>query len=695
MSDLPGQRDAALDLQSVLDALPRAIIVTDPDARILLWNQQAQALYGWAADEVLGKAVTDVLVPASEQDGAASILTEVNAGGAWEGDFTVLHRDGTPVRIWVHDRPVVDADGSVVAIVGASEDVTDLRHVEQQNAELTEHLRLALDAGNLGTFRWDRSTGTVVWDEKLEALFGLAPGTFDGTFEAYVALLHPDDREMVLAVVQDAVARRSHYEMEHRVQWPDGTVRWVHGSGHVTLDAAGNVTGTIGCSRDITGQVEAVRQHELLTRRALELADEERVHRERLEVLSAINDALAASETREEVMANVVQAAVPAWADWCSLHVVGDGPIPDAAIAHADPAKAEYARSLRELNPYDPDAVRGVPKVIRTGEPDFFPVIDEAALDGIGADDTLRQVVAELGLRSGIQVPLRKRGRVIGALQVVMTESRRLYTQEDFTLAEAIAARVASTLENRRLSNQQREIASALQASLLPDALPDIPGTAMAVRYWANGDAVEVGGDFYDAFPIDDQTWGLVIGDVCGTGPAAAGITGLARHTIAASAWHGDDHSTVLENLNRTLRARKADTFCTALYATIDIGSGATTLEFASAGHPLPVLVTADGHVSTVGIPGRLAGVFDHIEVTVTSVQITPGDSIVFYTDGATDVVPPYGLTPPQLEELVRDAASGWPDPGTIADRLDEMLSSILPIADRHDDIAILVLCAV
>ena len=168
----------------------------------------------------------------------------------------------------------------------------------------------------------------------------------------------------------------------------------------------------------------------------------------------------------------------------------------------------------------------------------------------------------------------------------------------------------------------------------------------MAVRYWANGDAVEVGGDFYDAFPINDETWGLVIGDVCGTGPKAAAITGLARHTIVASAWHGADHSTVLQSLNTTLRRRNAEAFCTALYATIEIGPDATKLEFASAGHPLPVLVTAAGEVRTIGTPGRLAGLFDSIDVTVTSLAINSGDSIVFYTDGATDVAPPHGLTP-------------------------------------------------
>jgi PAS domain S-box-containing protein len=694
MSDLPAARAGELDLQAVLDALHRAVIVTDPQARILLWNRQAELLYGWTAEEVVGRAVTEVLVPAAGEGEAAQIVTEVNAGGTWQGDFALVRKDGTPVRVWVRDQPVVDADGEVIAIVGASEDVTDLRLVEQQNADLTEHLRLALDAGRLGTFRWDRATGIVVWDEKLEALFGLAPGTFEGTFEAYVALLHPGDREMVLGVVEDALTRGSHYAVEHRVVWPDGTVRWLHGSGQVTFDAAGNVTGTIGCSRDITVQVELDRQRDELTRRALDAAERERINRERLEVLSAINDALAAAGTREEVMANVVHAAVPAFADWCSLHVLGDGPAPDVAVAHADPKKVAYARALRALNPWDPDAPRGIPKVIRTGEPDFFPIIDDAALDEIDASDELRQVVADLGLRSGIQVPLRKRGRVIGALQLVMTGSHRLYTEDDFTLAQAIASRVASTLENRRLAQQQREIASALQASLLPATLPEIPGIRLAVRYWANGETVEVGGDFYDAFPIDEHTWGLVIGDVCGTGPKAAAITGLARHSIAAAAWRGADHRTVLQTLNTTLRRRGAEAFCTALYATIETGDTGSTLELASAGHPLPVLVTAAGEVSLIGAPGRLAGLFDDIEVSVRSRAINPGDCIVFYTDGATDVAPPHALDPTQLQELVRKAAATGPDPEDIADRLEKLLSAILPIADRRDDIAILVVSA-
>ena len=214
----------------------------------------------------------------------------------------------------------------------------------------------------------------------------------------------------------------------------------------------------------------------------------------------------------------------------------------------------------------------------------------------------------------------------------------------------------------------------------------------MAVRYWANGDAVEVGGDFYDAFPIDDETWGLVIGDVCGTGPKAAAITGLARHTIAASAWHGADHSTVLQSLNTTLRRRKAEAFCTALYATIETGPDATKLEFASAGHPLPVLVTAAGEVRTIGTPGRLAGLFDEhrrdSHLAARSTAATPSSSTRMgrpmwpRRTGSPRTSSRSSYGPPPWSARTRSRSH---------DRLEESLSSILPIVDRRDDIAILV----
>ena len=104
------------------------------------------------------------------------------------------------------------------------------------------------------------TTGETVWDERLEALFGLPPGGFDGTFDTYVSLLHPDDRERVLAHGARAVESKSTYRVEHRVVWPDGSVHWIAGVGGVTLDESGEVTGTVGCSMDITERM--VQEHE-------------------------------------------------------------------------------------------------------------------------------------------------------------------------------------------------------------------------------------------------------------------------------------------------------------------------------------------------------------------------------------------------------------------------------------------------
>ena len=108
---------------------------------------------------------------------------------------------------------------------------------------------MALEAGGLGTWRWDMTTGLTAWDEQMEALFGLAPGAFDGSFEMYVSLLHPEDRDRVLAAVRAAVEELTPYRFEHRVVWPDGSVHWLACAGSVTV-SRGVATGTVGCSAD-------------------------------------------------------------------------------------------------------------------------------------------------------------------------------------------------------------------------------------------------------------------------------------------------------------------------------------------------------------------------------------------------------------------------------------------------------------
>ena len=566
---------------------------------------------------------------------------------------------------------------------------TSPRSFGEEGRDLAEHLRLALDAAGLGTFGWNRETGEVVWDERMEELFGFEPGRFDGTFEQYAAALHPDDRAATLAAVDEAMRTGEAYRVEHRVVLSDGTERWIAGAGRPTFDADGNVTGAIGCSRDNTPVAERRLEQEMA-------AAQERLHRERLELLAGVNEAIGLASTSQEIMAGVVRAVVPRLADWCSIHVLADSTakVPDVETYHVDPDMVALAQDLAERYPYDPEAPAGVPAIIRSGEPQFYPVIDEQVLDAVDADEDARRIVDQLALRSAVGVPLIKRGRVIGALQLVMTNSRRNYTEDDLALAEAVASRVASAIENRRLAEQQHVIATTLQQSLLPDRLPAIPGIDAAVRYWAVGEGTEVGGDFYDLFPTSEESWGAVVGDVCGTGPTAAAVTSMARHSIRQSAWRGDDPGDIFGWLNRAMHEAGTDGFLTALYLDVRRSERGFDVDVASAGHPLPVLVRADGQASFVGEPGTLVGVFEKVRINPVPVALEPGDTLVLYTDGVSDLAPPHDLGEAEVLDLVAASTRGAAGAHDVADNIHRALAEVLPLERREDDIALLVLRA-
>ncbi len=694
MTSPDDRRNPTVDSRAVLDTLARAVVVTDADGRIVLWNRASQGLYGWAEHEVLGRSVLEILAPVGDLARNRHDLESVASGTAMTGDRLVKRRDGQAVRVNTYTAAMVDDIGNTVAIVGSSEDVGELRLADQKARDLFDHFRLALEAGGLGTWRWDMASGDTVWDERLESLFGLPPGGFDGSFDSYVSLLHPDDREDVLRNVSEAVESKSIYRVEHRVVWPDGSVHWIAGAGGVTLDEHGAVTGTVGCTMDVTDRVEQELDRQRLADVATEAAASERLQRERLEFLASINEALNASSSIREVMVNVTRRAVPRLGDWCTIHVLAEdgSSAPEVEVAHVDPAMVRYASELQDRYPYDPEAPRGVPAVIRSGVTEFYPEISDDVIATMDLVDEARELVAELDLRSAITVAMNKRGTIVGALQFIATTPSRRYTADDVALAETVAGRVASSIENLRLHEREREIAHTLQRSLLPSSLPEVAGIEIAVRYWPHGQASEVGGDFYDLFALEEAgRFALVLGDVCGTGPAAAALTGLARHTIRDSAWHGDTDADVLAALNRAVRRSENDTFLTCVYATIDTTHEAVNLTVSYGGHPLAIHVGPDGP-SSLGVPGTLLGPFNHIDICPTEVTLSAGDVVVFHTDGATDVPSPHDLDETEWADLVNAAVEPGGTADDIARRIQDALQLILPFDSRKDDIALLVL---
>jgi PAS domain S-box-containing protein len=164
----------------------------------------------------------------------------------------VRRPDGAERLAAVSATPVRGDDGTVSGTVVVAEDMTEVRQAEAVAAASEQRLRLAHEAAELGSWHWDMPSGVTVWDEQLEAIYGMPPGGFGGTFEAWQRTVHPDDHDTVMRVVQEAIDARSSYVLRNRIFWPDGTMRWIEAHGKVTVDAAGNPSGTIGCVRDVT-----------------------------------------------------------------------------------------------------------------------------------------------------------------------------------------------------------------------------------------------------------------------------------------------------------------------------------------------------------------------------------------------------------------------------------------------------------
>ncbi len=242
-----------IDELSLLHAMRLAVVATDTDGVITFVNEAATQAYAADTDRLLGRTVLELL---TSEPGAASRfdLGVVLAGETWRGDLTVRRPGGTFLAA-VSATPIRDGEGTVVGAVVVAEDMTEIREAEAEAAASEQRLRLAHEAAELGSWHWDMATGVTVWDEQLEAIYGMPPGGFDGTFEAWEATLHPDDHDQAMTVVQDAIDARSSYVLRNRMSWPDGTVRWIEAHGKVTTDEQGNPTGTIGCVRDITDRV--------------------------------------------------------------------------------------------------------------------------------------------------------------------------------------------------------------------------------------------------------------------------------------------------------------------------------------------------------------------------------------------------------------------------------------------------------
>jgi PAS domain S-box-containing protein len=321
-------------------------------------------------------------------------------------------------------------------------------------------------------------------------------------------------------------------------------------------------------------------------------------------------------------------------ADWCVVDLLeADGGLRAAVVAHADPARVRQARELRERFPPDPRTGGGSYEAIQTGQTQKYEVTDEL-LNQADIDPDLLAAIRSLELRSAIFVPLRARGRIIGALTLIWTEHGRTQSAADIGLAEEFAAQAGLAIDNARLFAERDEISRALQRALMPSSLPTVAGFDLAAAYWPAGGTMEVGGDFYDAFDRPGGSLGLVVGDVCGKGAEAAAVMGVARQTVRAAGVREDRPSAILEVLNEALLRDQTDLFCTACDVRVQPQGDIARIVVCLAGHFAPIVLRSDGTTERIGRYGSLLGVLSEIALHDVQGELRLGDGLVLFTDG-------------------------------------------------------------
>jgi PAS domain S-box-containing protein len=345
---------------------------------------------------------------------------------------------------------------------------------------------------------------------------------------------------------------------------------------------------------------------------------------------------LASSMDYAETLQRVARLAVPQIADWCAVDLLEErGKIERVAVHHADPRKLELAERLDRIHRPELDEPAGVPEVIRTGEARIFNDIQPQALAAYANDSAHLALLQAIGATAVIIVPMIGATGAIGAITLVSSESLRHLSARDLALAERLGRRAGTAVENARLYTERSRIAHTLQRALLPESLPAVPEAEIEARYCAAGELNEVGGDFYDVFEHGENSWMLVIGDVCGKGSRAAGVTALARHTLRAAAMSGQTSTEMLQTLHRALRRQPpgAD-LCTTCLVMVTPAVERLRLIVTLAGHPPPMLIDVHGSARPIGQPGTLLGVLDPIDVVESEAELRTGETLLLYTDG-------------------------------------------------------------
>ncbi len=604
--------DVADHLRLLVESQPDyAIFLLDETGHVQTWNGGARRLKGYEADEIIGRHFSVFYPPEQVAEGVPEqILESARRTGRHEAEGWRVRKDGT--RFWadVVITALRDEHGAFVGFGKVTRDLTSRQLATEQlrttasellvaNADLEQFRLLIMNVRDYAIFLLDMSGHIRTWNPGAENIKGYTADEVIGRhFELFYT--EPARARQHPAHELEVAARVGRFEEEGWRVRKDGSLFWANVVISALRDARGSLIGFAKVTRDLTERREAQRRLE----RSEEAAREEAQHqRRRSAALERMSREIAAELDLEEILQTAIDAATDLTGAAFGVFDRGfTGPdivlSDDIGDEGADLRLPAPARSVLALPIRTPDGEIAGGLILGHPDAGVFDAEAEAAASSIASTAAVALANAQL-------------------LQSVRRESD---------------AREAAL-------RQRDQVAIALQQSLLPPDLPAIPGLEIGAHYHAGTEMV--GGDFYDVFNLGEDTWGIVLGDVCGSGPEAASQTALTRHTVRTAAMFDTDPATVLHTLNRALLRSNTTRFTTATFLRLhrDADRGDVAVSIASGGHPPPLIRRLDGSFEESSARGPLLGVtdFDADALQVADYSLGPGETLVLYTDGLTE----------------------------------------------------------
>ncbi|OIJ86055.1 SpoIIE family protein phosphatase [Streptomyces colonosanans] len=666
------------DLLPLADGRVRvAVVQIDRTSSISAWNEDAEELFGYAADQVTGKPLTD-LAAWPHTPGTSTGIAEALQLSRWEGSYGIRGADGRVTPVYASHLRVRDTSGEPSTVC--------LLVRDHERAVLQTPLRgPAPDSATAPDGQAADPFEVFIGSPPPDDLDGLLQRTVERARDmldgdaAFLLLATDDETELEVRASTGLPSARQRFARVPVEAGPGrygsarlpavhddltaatGAVPLLQGTGMrsvvtVPLKVEGRLTGSLGVAAEAPSRYsneEALRLQFAADRIALavesaRLGELERLRRGSLSFLVEASDLLAGTLDRDQTLALMAQMTIPTLATWCAVYTIADQASEPylSYVLHEDEDLIDGLKALlSKIPPPEPIPTPGARVWAAPAEAAHQAALRTSMRSlGLGEPSTVSSGIGTtLATASAVGgetvvLPLVARNRVIGMLTLGKPADEH-FRQEILELAEDLSRRAALALDNARLYSERTAISQSLQRSLLPPELPSVDGVEVEVIYRAAGEGNEVGGDFYDLFPIRDGAYGFAIGDVCGTGPEAAAVTGLARHALRLLAREGFGGPAVLERLNSAILDEGARSrFLTLLYGELwPQEDGSAVLKVVCAGHPLPLRLRQDGTVEPAAEPQPLLGVMEDLELYEQTVTLDPGDVLLCVTDGVTE----------------------------------------------------------